>query len=76
MSQNPGEPTLQEYIAARLLEGIRDLPGTGGFPIMRGDEQAADPRCALCGEADSVHSIAGCERKLEAWEPTGLLPPS
>lgn len=76
MSMNPeppDQPTLREYIDAQMIEGIRNLPGAGGFPIMRGDEDAPDPRCALCGEPDSVHTLAACDRKMDAWKPTGLL---
>jgi hypothetical protein len=72
VSANPDDMTLQEYIAEKLVEGIRNLPGAGGFPILPGDEHAPDPRCALCGAHDSMHTLAACDRKMDAWEPTGL----
>lgn len=65
---------LREYIDKQMVEGIRNLPGAGGFPIMRGDELDPNPRCALCGIRDDVHTITACAAKVAAWNPTGLDP--
>lgn len=59
------------YLEAAALVAKRER--AGGFPILPGDEQAPDPRCALCGEHASVHTLAACDRKMADWKPTGLL---